>query len=306
MNNYVLYMAYSNQVYSSEAICSIYSVLHSSVDHQNFQIVIYTDNRPFFEEYLPASCQVEYHDLNAQIISDWVGESGYIYKAKIRILQDFLKNRDCNVLFLDTDTFILSDVNQLFSQVNNGYYYMHAPEYLISSKLDFKFYEFLSTDDNAEKYKISIDSYMTNSGVIGINSGSVALLDDVINLIDELFIVIPWQRVIEQIALNAILSKTNRLLYAYTSVLHYWAFKEYVNFLLTFFNIPLQHRFSSRLFIQSSLNINKDIQLLELMTPLAQDLSFYLSDEYINHEIILQSPKDSPLTERIVQLKLMS
>jgi len=286
--------------YINEAICSIKTLFLGKNQEHIEKIVVYTDRPDVFECQLQNCSKVQYELITPEIIKDWVGANGYIYKTKIRVIQDFFSKYDGNVLFLDTDTIIIDNLSTVFHDINAGFYYMHAAEYQLSSQLDYRLYNFLLKDCNEELYGISLNSYMTNSGVIGMNSSNYQILNFVLPYIDLLYKAMPWQRVIEQIALGKFLTASGNLKFAHNKVLHYWAYKEITDFLIYLFDISVERKFSEKIFQHCLKSFDKDnlpVSMMEIIPSLGKDILDIFSLEYIKKEILQQSPPGAYLSE---------
>ncbi len=89
-------------------------------------ISVYTD-APEMYKWFGDQVQVEY--LTKDKVRDWRGPQDFIYRVKIKTMEDFcLKHPGQAFIYLDTDTFLYAPSAQLFEGLSAGKGFMHKRE----------------------------------------------------------------------------------------------------------------------------------------------------------------------------------
>jgi len=207
--------------------------LNEVVDAPQFEVVIYSDRGVGFEADFKFKVHVEV--LTRERITRLLNNCGFVLALKPHVIQDFLKNRDANVLYLDTDTFFTRDPTPLFIQVDRGNLIMHLRENCFTKRTRVREYIARKCFDSAagRKYKISPKSMMWNAGVIGIGHSQRHLLSDVITLMNQILEDQKWHTV-EQLAVSCIFQMHGRILPAESFITHYWFFRP-TRFILSYY-----------------------------------------------------------------------
>jgi lipopolysaccharide biosynthesis glycosyltransferase len=244
MQNYVVFQAYGTTAIFQEAIYAILS-LHRFEADRNYQIVIYTDNKAVFQQYLH-KIPIIYEPINTNLIKEWRGEKNFVHRFKIKMLQDFFSKYQGNLLYVDTDIVFRQSISSIFTAIAEGQFFMHLAEGQIDQQkgsLSKKITRFLRNNQfvlSAEQtLQISAATVMWNAGVIGMNSKQKALVDTVLLLTDAMYA--KYQKhIMEQLAFSYCLQNyaevkpTDKLIY------HYWFFKEFRMVLENFFEVNEQ------------------------------------------------------------------
>lgn len=226
---YIIFQAYGLKGILDELIYCI-ATLHRFKGTQDVTFVIYTDNKEYFESYLPVS--TIYKTLNQDVLKKWKGEINFHHRVKIEMILDFVKNHDGSFLYLDTDTYFLKPIDKIWDEIAAGKMVMHIQEGILSSKKNLtlsKMSRFVSKNDfiiDRKHTKISPNTAMWNAGVLGFNSDSKHLIKKVLELTDEMYV--KYQKhYIEQFAFSYFFSLENNLIPADEYIYHYWNFKEF-------------------------------------------------------------------------------
>lgn len=218
--NQLLYIVYGDNLnYQIETKLSILSILRHT-KQPNFSIRIMTD-RPADYDGWP----VEILPLNEQVLNDWLGFTNYHYRRKAAGILTALPYAERTV-FLDTDTILKEDANQLFTLFNKGQVLVDCIEgswnQCIHDDLMGKVNEYLI----ANYPQLDTSLKILNSGVLGVFAEDSQLIEKAIELIDELWPKDPECRVLEQFCL-AISFDKQRALVEHNIIYHYWSKKEF-------------------------------------------------------------------------------
>lgn len=239
----LVYLVLNNEQVAKEAIASIHSffqVMEKSLDQ--YRIVIYTN----IPEKFDAPCrknfknQVIIKEIDENMMVQWSGMPKYIYRGKILVLINFLETYGEPAIFIDTDTFFMSDPTPLFRKVENKRFLMNYVECSLKELISAngakgkknKPHEFFRLIYHEKKltvkgrhYDILEEMPQWNSGVIGAHPIFVNCLYEALALSDYV-----WEthrlRTAEQFALGFIFQLYGTIESADEVVFHYWFTKE--------------------------------------------------------------------------------
>ncbi|HTB52804.1 MAG TPA: hypothetical protein VK718_08510 [Ferruginibacter sp.] len=243
MQNYILYVAYGsiNNINECRYALLKYLDTHLSDTASTTCIVIYTDQPQFFEPYTSLYKYITIKEVTLAQIKEWRGSNDFVFRTKIKIIQDFFCSQTGNLLYCDTDTFITQSLQPIFAQIENGQFYMHQYEGIVGdpSNAYFKKWDkFLSKNPieyNGKKLQYSNQIQMWNAGVLGLNSKNSDLLEDVLQLTDTIYEKFP-KHIAEQFAFGYCMQQRGTIRSTTDAIVHYWDLKEFRIVLAQFFN----------------------------------------------------------------------
>jgi hypothetical protein len=217
----LVYLSFGGRTYSDEASYAILSALHEiGPDLNEYRIVVITDDAAAF-----AGLPVLVEPVDQATLADWAGPCGYIYRRKVCAIREALRKFGGSLTFCDTDTYFLKHPRKLFARIRPGHTVMHLFE---GSPIELRVHalaQLLRSHEFStlagERWKISPDTPIINSGVIGIHEADARLLDEVLNLVDQLCPQLDYFGT-EQFAFSACLARYSTLRYAHDVVHHYW------------------------------------------------------------------------------------
>jgi hypothetical protein len=160
----------------------------------NAAVVVYT-NRP--DRYSRFPVQVE--DIS-DAVPEFLGDHGYIYRAKPAVLLDALRKRQGICVFLDSDTYILPGFLAAISERAKTSAIMHEVFWDQMSA----YHRSVAKPFPGRVHHTSspLRHFWGNSGVIGLRSGfGERILEDALHIIDELLPTKLWNRTLEQHAI---------------------------------------------------------------------------------------------------------
>ena len=227
--NYLVYHAYGNAANLHKAALSMLSFFrHNAL--QLAEVHVYTGDALFFKNIFRQA--VSCHDLPPATVKKWRGEIDFVHRVKVEMLRDFVSNHQGNVLYLDTDTFVLSDLSEIFTRLESGNLYMHTDEGALSDKANpvmrktQKFVSHQAIPVNGVSVRLPPDTHMWNAGALGFNTKKSELLNDVLNLTDAMYPLFP-KHVVEQLAFSLYMNRNGIVQPAKQWIYHYWDFKEF-------------------------------------------------------------------------------
>lgn len=211
--------------YVRQSLLSISSLRLLYEEKPPFSLIIFTDNpssydgmHQFFDNEIRC---ITLHE--AKLLS---GKHSYMPRSKILLLKSLLTEQKGNLLFVDTDTIFLKKPDALFRGMDRESLYLHIREYRLKNGR--KHSKELCPQDmhfklaTGREVKVNGETFMWNSGVIGLPAGSSAsLMDETLEMLDSMYEASPFFHV-EQLCLGAILEQTGKLKSARPFVLHYW------------------------------------------------------------------------------------
>lgn len=241
MKNLII-LSYGREIEYKRAILAILSFwAWYSGKRSEVRTIIYTDNPQAFAPYL-ADLQVEYQLLTPAKIQLLKGEHNYLHRLKAVIIEEFFANHPSDdLLFVDSDTFFISDPHQLLQSFSVGKSYMHLLEYSFEDcvkryasynkeELPLSFIRLIESrtfEVQNKEERFNRQQYIWNSGVLGLTKETSALMQDVLYLIDEFYSNTSWI-ISEQLAFSLILQTKTELLPSDKYVFHYWGQRQKV------------------------------------------------------------------------------
>jgi hypothetical protein len=163
---------------------------------------------------------VEHLVFTPKELADWTRGGQYHHEAKIHALGKALDVFKGRVALVDTDTIFNVSPAMLFERIGPERSLMHAYEGALGS--DRLLSPILKRLDSATvSYKVSPETRLFNSGVIGLDYSDRPLLGDVVVLLNQLYSVYPAFNV-EQFAFSIVLDQRTSLRDCPDIVTHYY------------------------------------------------------------------------------------
>lgn len=227
--NNLVYLVYGrDESYRWEAKFSILSVLRCTSSDAMPSISVYTDEPESF-----AGWPVEVLALDQPTLDEWTGQQGYLHRRKAVAIRSALM-RCARSIFVDTDTFFVAPADRLFERLNHSDWLVDEVEGLWGDWSDQPLYAATACHLRAN-YQVGDDMYLVNSGVLGLNSQALHIMDRTIELIDELYPMAPAIHIIEQFAVGVAAYGLSKPAEAYDVVRHYYGEKRYWRSILEVF-----------------------------------------------------------------------
>jgi hypothetical protein len=156
------------------------------------------------------------------------------------MLQHYFSKYKEACLYLDSDTYALKDLTNIFQLISTGKYFMHFNEGPIKSSrsiLTRKIRKFIRKNTfllSQKRVTIPEEYSMWNAGALGLPKNSEGLLHETLELTDVMYKIYP-KHVIEQLAFSYTVQKRGTPVSLSEHLLHYWNFKEFRAVLKEFF-----------------------------------------------------------------------
>ena len=263
MNNYLVYQSYGSKDILNECVYSILSLLKFGREKINYKIIIYTDQPEYFV-VLPADL-VSCIKLDEQTITEYKGEQNFIFRVKIKILQDCFTRFSGKILYVDSDIYFLKPIDAMFDYISTNHFLMCNNEGRLKDGNSKTFRGFVRFIRNKKKFLssknivgLTPDSFMWNAGVLGVSTDRRDILDEVLFITDSIYSIFD-SHVVEQMTFSYFLTKYGSLRESLDYVFHYWNFKEYRTVLSEFFAYHKNQNSSAEAIISDMDCIRPDI-----------------------------------------------
>ncbi|RDC64114.1 hypothetical protein [Adhaeribacter pallidiroseus] len=207
------------------SILTLYFHIQSSSDQ--IKIVVYTNNAELLNKYLP-TIPLIIKLISDDDIKEYRGKQDFNHRMKILVIDHCMREFNCDILYVDGDTFFLKSPLNLIYSISENVSLMHTPEYdMYSTKSEncFKLTLRRTLEDpvtlNDASFRIPLTTIMWNAGVIGISNENISLLGDVLTLTDQLYGSRPVHTA-EQFAFSFVLQSNTEVIAADDYIQHYW------------------------------------------------------------------------------------
>lgn len=213
----IAYLMYgARREYHLELTLSVASAIkHTRADGSDIKIVMICDEANARHD-LPVDLII----FNETQFCEWTENGTYTHAAKLNALLLALRTLNGQVALIDTDTVFLDHPQRVFDRIGPGRSAMHVHEKPIGESpvwqplLD-------SAPAQVEGFAIDASSAMNNSGVIGVNSKDIGLIEEALKLMLSLYKIHPVFN-IEQFAVTQALLKGTRVSTVADVIYHYW------------------------------------------------------------------------------------
>jgi hypothetical protein len=217
----LLYLSYGAGPIVDEITFSILTALRFLRDTSAIQIVVYTDTPAAF-----ASLPVRIREVTANELALWQGSAGYTHRRKTCVIQDALKTFGGRIAFVDSDTWFRRSPKLLFDRIGPGRTCLHLREVALRNGAKGLLDAFLKSreffDVSGQRRNFAEKIYTWNSGVVGIDEADVALMQDVLFFIDDVWIDFKEVADIEQFATSHVFCEETDVSEVGDIVFHYW------------------------------------------------------------------------------------
>ena len=220
----ILYLVFGDvQRNHSQAYFSICSFLGQMEDSD--RVFVMTDMPKYYSRL---GEKINILPLNQQDLINWQGECKFFWRAKIKAIEYVCNlNPHEETLYLDTDTFLFSDLKELKKQLKNPV--MHLNEGKLSelkSKTEKLMWQQVS-NRTFGGLQILPEHDMWNAGVIGIPAKKGQKICELaLRICDDMLKENVTKRLIEQFALAISLSENGNLSPVDDFIGHYWSNKD--------------------------------------------------------------------------------
>lgn len=241
MKTILCYQAYGQDYILKQNLFSILSLFRRASSLEDIEkVLIYTDRRDFFENYLGGQALIEYQPMDPGRLKSWRGDIDFVHRVKVEMLKNVSNlYPGRNIFYFDGDTYFVKDPKALLRLVDSNHSVMHEAEGVIDQgrdPLSKKIARFLSRTEfqiSDQLVKIPTGTTMWNAGVLGFAPNLAKELENVLQFTDQAYG--KYQKhVMEQLGFSYFLAARTRILPA-DHIHHYWRQKEQYNKLISDF-----------------------------------------------------------------------
>ncbi len=210
-----------------------FAILSYLKDPRITDVCIVTDRPQYYRSLQPKITIIE---LNDEMMQTWRGEADFFWRIKMKAIEAAaLRFPDQHLLYVDSDTFLATDLARLEVGLNDGQCFMHEQEGLLSvlsSKTEKKMWQSLQNKTFANHH-ITEQTAMWNAGVIALPANiAINTIQNAIQACDEMCHTDCTRRLIEQFAFSLASNACNNLQPANQEIAHYWGNKDGWNSLI--------------------------------------------------------------------------
>jgi hypothetical protein len=238
-------MAFLKQSVLEEAQESIFCLYERIKAEQ--KIVLMTDHPEAFVS-LQGRENLIIETISDSMIQDWIGVDNYVFNVKIMGLKYFFEKYDADVLFFDSDTFLLKDYTPLFEFINTDSAILHVGNPMSLHRLMKLNYGNMNYNDfvienkqivlgDNPSYRFDVSFFIFNSGVIGLSKTHKHLLEDVLYVTKQ--ICSYKLRTAEELAFSLVLQQNKIMIKQCDDFVFHYFFAKWTRFLLRQRRLPL-------------------------------------------------------------------
>jgi hypothetical protein len=223
---HILYCTFGNRFQNHlQAAFSAISFLQQPDEVSSINII--TDAAPFYKHL---SGHVNIIEVTPDTIQEWKGPHDFFWRVKIKAIEHIANlYAGSPVMYLDTDTFLYSNISSLKAELQKGHAYMHEDEGALSTltdKTSKRTWRALRQKHFAGLQMKHTD-HMWNAGVVATpNNTNGKDIQLALQICDEMCAGGVPNRLVEQYALSLALNHTYGVRVAVPWIAHYWRNKE--------------------------------------------------------------------------------
>ena len=195
VKSHIIFQAYGSEDILHECLFALLSLSRvlAPEERASVQICIYTDRPSFFQRYSDCPLNIVYRLLEEPQVRLWRGTIDFVHRVKIEVLRDYSASHSGAFLYLDTDVVFTESPLPILEDIGKGAFYMHIMEGVLKESahpLLRKAASFLATRKIRVQGKdviIPPKAAMWNAGVLGFDSQSAHLLEEVLAFTDTVY-----------------------------------------------------------------------------------------------------------------------
>ncbi len=226
--------SFGNENEYTRAIFAIWSFYANTAKPVNAtETILYTDKPNYFTAYLN-ELPVKFVELSPDRIKEMRGEIDFIHRMKIALIEETFQTTNASLLYVDSDTFFISDLYALTDEINPENSFMHKKEYEFISLEKMRlpaaipFHAFLNlilkqsfTITNGITIKVPERQSSWNAGAMMLHQSHAKLIPDVYSLTDQ-FYRATQNHASEQYAFSILLQDHTKVRPLEKYIYHYW------------------------------------------------------------------------------------
>jgi len=216
-----VYLSHTSPRAHAENYFSILCLMHRSGLSEDVKVVVYTDDPEFYRD-LPVEVRAITNSLRDR------ASNGYRNKLKSLVMSDAAGEGVEAIVYCDGDTWMRRHPARLVQLITPECSVMHIPEVRLDKTTDAnktKLRQLLQQSDVwvRKGERVSPESWMFNSGVVGLHAENIGLLEVAIDIADQIHELDPSLFAVEQFSLGQALRTRTHIKFADSEVFHFWS-----------------------------------------------------------------------------------
>lgn len=203
-----------------------FALLSFLKDPRLARIVIVTDQPDFYRVF---GDRIECITVDERILDEWQGPHRFFWRIKIKAIEAAVaRDPAASWLYVDSDTFLATDLGDMDAALQQGTAFMHCPEDRLADAANSTLKQMHRSLSGKTVSGIAIHdgSVMWNAGVIALPAGGApALMELTLSLCDALCATDCRRKLIEQFSFSLALAHGGLLQGCYDTIGHYWGNK---------------------------------------------------------------------------------
>lgn len=225
MNTNIILFSISKNIFYQQALFLINSILIKK--DSSVKLNVFTDSL----KWIPLHAQkvIQIFILDDKEIRLLKGKQSFIHNIKIALIEKIANEQGGNIIYIDSDCFLIKNLDEIFEKIQSGYFIMHRKETHLKNlhhnlKLIIDSFKNPSLEYKSlvEKFNLNDDYYMWNAGVIGGSSSALLSVIGEVYKLTEFIYQVSQSHVSEQLAFSIVFQKFGTIYPAEDCIYHYW------------------------------------------------------------------------------------
>lgn len=215
----IAYLLYGRKKeYQLEFFLSLFSALKQLGEDRDEIIFSLITDRDDFDPNLP----IDVITISPAELAEWTQQGTYNHRTKAFALLKLIDHYQASVALIDTDTYFIDNPIKLFERISPQNTVMHHLQVPLAVHDHWQSaLEKLNNGIDIEGIRISSQSPMFNSGVIGVDVSHRALIEKAAIVLDKVYALFPIFDV-EQFAIGVVLNEYTNLSQSNDLIYHYY------------------------------------------------------------------------------------
>ncbi|MFZ7216699.1 hypothetical protein [Avibacterium avium] len=205
---------------------AFFSIASFLKDKNIEKIIVVTDRVDFYKIF---ENKVSFFEVDNELLNKWKGKHKFFWRIKIKAIQAIYNQfPEQDLLYVDSDTFLIKSLDELHTSLQNGKPFMHLKEELLSQGKSKTVREMWKCLQGKSFANIHIDknTAMWNAGIIALPAKYAdKMLELTLQVCDEICATSCPKRLVEQFSFSLAMNHISPLNSAENIIAHYWGNK---------------------------------------------------------------------------------
>jgi hypothetical protein len=228
----LLYQAYGSPERLQQCVVSIYSLQQlAGKNFSRYEILIYTEHPEYFKKFFRGFTNLSTVPITNGIIAEWKGSLQYSSRFKIKMLEDFFRNHDRRVLYVDADNYFISLPDTIFSKMQEDTFVTYNKMGNLLNPVDADLRKMASALKRGQHSisnkptELSPKQDIWHTAAIGLHPKHKVVLGDVLSLSDQLYEQVPLPAM-ESMAFSYVMNPRTETVFCNDVLQHYNILRE--------------------------------------------------------------------------------